>query len=265
MLRAVRFAASHEFLIEPATWEAICELSSTISRVPTSRLYEEIQKIFLLGFARPVLDLLDKSGLLAALFPGLYQWIYEKSSRLALLHANLEGLDRLYRNGMTQSPASFLAAFFGPHLEEETLERTRDGIPRPLALDSTCAHFMEEIRKTVSIPGRAGSQLRGILALQPALHKMPPRQPSSIVGRPEFADALAYLRLMSETRSQNRTSLEWWDAFLLAPPSAASLEPQANEVPKRKRRRRRRKRQQSAQPDNSGQLQYHYHDLKSDV
>jgi poly(A) polymerase len=265
MLRAVRFAASHDFLIEPATWKAICELSSTISRVATSRLYEETQKIFLLGSARPVLDLLDKSGLLAALFPGLYQWIYENNNRLALLHTNLEGLDQLYRNGMPQSPAFFLAALFGPHLEEDALERTRDGIPRPLALDSTCAHFMEEIRKTVSIPGRAGSQLRAILALQPALHKMPPRRPSAIVGRPEFTDALAYLRLMSETKRENRTSLEWWDTFFSSPPPATSLEPPANEISKRKRRRKRRRRHQSAQPDSAGQPQYHHQDSKSDV
>ena len=164
------------------------------------------------------LSLLDKSGLLAALFPGLYQWIYENNSRLALLQANLESLDQLYRNGTPPSLALFLAALFGPYLEEEALARTRDGIPRPLALDATCANFMEEIRKTVCIPGRVGSQLRAILALQPSLHKMPPRRPSSIVSRPEFAGALAYLRLMSETRRENQASLEWWDAFLSAAP-----------------------------------------------
>jgi poly(A) polymerase len=265
MLRAVRFAASHGLLIEPAAWEVLCKLSSTISRVATSRLYEEIQKIFLLGSARPVFDLLDKSGLLTALFPGLYQWIYKNNSRLALLHANLEGLDQLYRNGMPLSPAFFLAALFGPSLEEDVLAKMRDGIPRPLALDSTCASFMEEIRKTVSIPGRAGSQLRAILALQPGLHKMPPKRPSSIVGRPEFTNALAYLRLISETERENRTSLEWWDAFLVAPLSTASLEPQENEAPKRKRKRRRRGRQQSAQPDSSGQPRHHHQDSKPAV
>jgi poly(A) polymerase len=264
MLRAARFAASHALLIESATWEVLCELSSTISRVATSRLYEEIQKIFLLGSARPVLDLLDKSGLLAALFPGLYRWIHENNSRLALLRGNLEGLDQLYRNGMPPSPAFFLAALFGPYLEEEMLTRTRDGIPRPLALDSVCTHFMEEIRKTVSIPGRAGSQLRAILAIQPALHKMSPRQPSTIVSRPEFADALAYLRLLSETRRENRTSLEWWETFLLATPPSVPEEQPTDEIPKRKRRRRRRHRR-TMESDSSGQLQHHHQDSKSAV
>ena len=87
MLRAVRFAASHDFVIEPAAWEILCELSSTISRASPARLYEEMLKLFLLGSARPVFSLLDKSGLLAALFPGLSQWIYGNSHRLPSLHS----------------------------------------------------------------------------------------------------------------------------------------------------------------------------------
>ena len=75
MLRAVRFAASHDLVIEPATWEIICQLSSTISRASPARLYEEIQKLFLMGSARTVFTHLDTSGLLAALFPRLSQWL----------------------------------------------------------------------------------------------------------------------------------------------------------------------------------------------
>jgi poly(A) polymerase len=265
MLRAVRFAASHDFIIEPATWQVLCELSSTISRVPTARLYEEMQKIFLLGSAQPVLSLMDRGGLLAALFPGLYQWIDGNNSRLGLLQVNLESLDQLYTNGTLPSVALFLAALFGPYLEEEALARTREGVARPLALDATCANFMEEIRTTVCIPGRVGSQLRAILALQPSLHKMPPRRPASIVSRPEFAGALVYLRLMSATRRENRASLEWWETFLSTPSSATPEELPTDEVPIRKRRRRRRRHHQTAQSDSSGQLQHHHQDSKQGV
>jgi poly(A) polymerase len=264
MLRAVRFAASHGFIIEPATWKALCELSSTISRVPTARLYEEIQKIFLLGSARPVLNLLDSSGLLAALFPGLYQWMYECSNRLALLQATLEGLDQIYRNGTPPSPSLFLAAFFGPYLEEEALTRTREGIARPLALDATCAQFMADIRKTVCVPGRVGSQLRAILALQPSLHKIPPRRPSSIISRPEFAGALAYLRFMSQNKGENRSSLEWWETVLSTPPSAMPYEPPVDEGSKRKRRRKRRHRR-IPESDSSKQLQHRHQDSKQSL
>jgi poly(A) polymerase len=241
MLRAVRFSASHNLVIEPSTWETLCELSYTISRIPPSRLYEEIQKIFLLGSARLSFNLLDKSGLLAALFPGLSQWTLGDSHRLILLQTNLEYLDQLYLSGKPPSPALFLAALFGPCIEEAVLALHRDGIPYQQALDNICAVFMIEVCKPASIPGRVGSQLRAILALQHSLHRMPPRRPFSTVIRPEFADAMAYLSMTAEIRRENKISLEWWDAFLMEAPSITIPEISTSEPPARKRRNKRRK------------------------
>lgn len=242
MLRAVRFAASHDFVIEPAAWGSLCELSPTISRVSPARLYEEIQKLFLLGYARPGFSLLEKSGLIAALFPELSRWIYGNGRRLALLDANLECMDQLYRSGTPASPALFLTALFGPCLEDGALAHHRDGIPYHQALDATCALFMKEISKTVTVPGRVGGRLRAILALQASLHRMPPRRPASTIAKPEFGEAMAYLRLGAETRGEHRTPLEWWDAFLLETPSATPSGPPTDEPSPKRRRKRRRKR-----------------------
>ncbi len=246
MLRAVRFAASHNFVIEPATWEVLRTLSPTISRAAPARLYEELLKLFLFGSGRPVLGLLDTSGLLAALFPGFSQWLHGNSRHLMLVQANLACLDELYRNGTISSPALFLAALLGPGLEAATLVRQRrDGIPRQQALDAACAIFLEEFSKTVTIPARVGDRLRRVLAFQPSLHRMPPRRPASLAGRPEFADSLAYLRLAAEARGENRTALEWWDAFLSESPPVVGTEPSGNEATAKRRKRRRRRRPHS--------------------
>jgi poly(A) polymerase len=246
MIRAVRFAASHDFVIEPATWEMLCALSSTISRAAPARLYEEMLKLFLLGSARPVFTLLDAGGLLAGLFPALGRRLDGNSDDREVLHMNLECLDRLYRSGLPPSPALFLAALFGPSLEEETLARHRDGVPYLQALHTACAVFMEEFCKTVSIPGRVVGQLRGILALQPSLHRMPPRRPASLVGRPDFADAMSYLCLIAKTRTENRAAREWWQTFLQTPAASVSAPP-ADEAPAKRRRKRRRRRRPAAE------------------
>ena len=246
MLRAVRFSASHNLVIEPAAWETLCDLSSVISRVPPARLYEEIQKLFLFGYARPVFSLLEKSRLLAALFPGLSQWIYGNSQRLTLLHTNLEWLDQLCQSGTSPTLALFLAALFGPSLEEAALASHRDGIPHKQALEAACAIFMKEICKTASIPKRVGSLLHGILAFQHSLHRIPPQHPSSLVSRPGFADAMAYLRLGAETKRENRTSLEWWDTFLLEAPFVTCSESPTDETPPKKRRKKRRRHRHTA-------------------
>jgi poly(A) polymerase len=247
MIRAVRFAASHDLVIEPAAWEILCELSSTITRAAPARLYEEMLKLFMLGSARPVFTLLEASGLLDALFPGLSKRLHGNGDLRKVLHTNLECLDRLSRKGLPPSPALFLAALFGPGLEEEALARHLDGIPHQQALDATCAILLEEFCKIVCIPGRVGGQLRRILALQPLLHGRPPRRPSSLVSRPDFADAMSYLYMIAKTGEKDKTALEWWNLFLSESPSAIPSEPPTDGAPAKRRRKRRRRRRPSTQ------------------
>lgn len=247
MLRAVRFSGSHDLVIEPATWEILCELAPTISRASPARLYEEMLKLFLLGAARPVFDLLLKSGLLAPLFPGLCRWLDESDRHPAWLCENLDWFDRRHENGITPpSPLLFLAVFFGPVLEAQALIRQRDGVPRQQAQAAAQAVFMEELCKTVQIPARISGRLRNLLAMQPSLHRMPPRRPASLSGRPDFADALAYLRLGAEARGENRSVLKWWDDFLSSAPAEISPASSPEEVPPKRRRRRRRRRRHVA-------------------
>lgn len=243
MLRAVRFSASHDLVIEPATWEILCELAPTISRASPARLYEEMLKLFLLGAARPVFDLLLKSGLLPPLFPGLSLWLGESNLNLTRLCENLEWLDRQHGNGDSPpSPLLFLAVFFGPVLESQALVRQRDGVPRQQALAAVQNVFMEELCRTVHVPARIGGRMRNLLAMQPSLHRMPPRRPASLAGRPDFADALAYLRLGAEVRGENRSALKWWEDFLSNSSSVTSPELPSGEAPPKRRRRRRRRR-----------------------
>ena len=69
MLRAIRFASTLQFDIEPATWSAIRVRAREILSVSPERIRDELIKILkdrnrLRGF-----DLLDQSGLLAAILP----------------------------------------------------------------------------------------------------------------------------------------------------------------------------------------------------
>ena len=69
LLRAVRFAARLSFTIEPATFEAIERSAALILRVSAERVRDELVRIFTEGGAAYGLDLLDQSGLLAAVLP----------------------------------------------------------------------------------------------------------------------------------------------------------------------------------------------------
>ncbi|HHY36113.1 MAG TPA: hypothetical protein GX518_00295, partial [Firmicutes bacterium] len=73
LLRAIRFAGQIGGEIEPATWTALCRLSSRLKLIAPERIRQEMDKILLQEPVRPSLDRLAASGLLEIIFPALYE------------------------------------------------------------------------------------------------------------------------------------------------------------------------------------------------
>jgi tRNA nucleotidyltransferase/poly(A) polymerase len=71
MLRAVRFAARFGYRIEPATFDAIRPRAGEITEVSAERLRDELTRLLTEGAARRAFELLDATGLLAPLLPGI--------------------------------------------------------------------------------------------------------------------------------------------------------------------------------------------------
>lgn len=69
MLRAVRFAATLGFKIEPKTFAAVKRLAPSIREVSAERIREELVKMFTGPHPARALDLLDRSGLLKIILP----------------------------------------------------------------------------------------------------------------------------------------------------------------------------------------------------
>ncbi len=79
MLRAVRFAALLGFTIEKQTHAALVAAAGSIVRAAPARLYEEMLKLFFSGEAAKCCDLLQRTGLFAALFPHFSGWLGAES------------------------------------------------------------------------------------------------------------------------------------------------------------------------------------------
>ena len=69
MLRAVRFATTLGFEIEPATWRALQAAATEIHAVSAERIREELVRVFLSPNRVRGFDLLDASGLMRAILP----------------------------------------------------------------------------------------------------------------------------------------------------------------------------------------------------
>ncbi|MEP6809062.1 MAG: CCA tRNA nucleotidyltransferase [Chthoniobacterales bacterium] len=71
LLRAVRFATTLQFQIEETTWQALLANASSIHEISAERIREELVRIFLSPQRVRGWDLLDASGLMAAVLPEL--------------------------------------------------------------------------------------------------------------------------------------------------------------------------------------------------
>lgn len=69
MLRAVRFAATLGYEIDPATWQALREQSVDLQGISAERIREELVRIFLSPQRLRGFDLLDASGLMETILP----------------------------------------------------------------------------------------------------------------------------------------------------------------------------------------------------
>jgi len=69
ILRAVRFTATLEMQIEPATWRAAQKNAASITEVSAERIRDELVKLFLSPRRVRGFDLLDESGLMRILLP----------------------------------------------------------------------------------------------------------------------------------------------------------------------------------------------------
>ena len=69
MMRAVRFAARLDYVIEANTMSAIRELAREIHQVSRERIRDELDKMLTEGYARRCFELLDSTGLLAEALP----------------------------------------------------------------------------------------------------------------------------------------------------------------------------------------------------
>src|SRR5690349_1522015 len=95
MLRAVRFAAKLDFSIAPATAEPISRLAGMLDGIPPARLFDEVCKLFLAGFAERAFDLLIHYRLLEHLLPSAARAMAQQpsSNAVRLLRLGLQGTD----------------------------------------------------------------------------------------------------------------------------------------------------------------------------
>jgi len=247
MLRAVRFAAQLGFSIEEHTRTALVAAADTIVRSAPPRLYEEMLKLLLSGEGARCYDLLQRTGLFAALFPAFSSWL--GAEREGFPHTRfgqmLDYVDARIQQGDKVSPPLLLALLFGEYIDEKAERLRRQGTPWQQSVDAAVAEFMGETCPIVMIMNRVGIALRNIISQQSRLKKIPGRRPDAFTTRPDFNDIIAYCRITRGDKKDVAKQLDWWTAQAQQQAPAPLLSGLSEETgapqQKAKKRRRRRK------------------------
>ncbi len=89
VLRAVRFGAKLGYTIEPATWEAVRAMASSIHQVSSERIRKELLRILTEGQAARGFHMLESSGLRAEILPEI-EFTDHLQRCLAMLQPGIE-------------------------------------------------------------------------------------------------------------------------------------------------------------------------------
>jgi poly(A) polymerase len=244
MVRAVRFAAMLGFEIEEHTYRALLELKDRVALASPSRMYEEVQKLFLLGEGEKTYQLLRKTGLFGVIFPRLNEWVDQEHDGFphTWIGKALEWVDACVQSGRQAPPHILFALLFGQYIEEKSAELKVSGAVPLDSLTTAVGGFLAEQAQRVQIPKKIGLAMRDIYWNQQRFQKREGKYPRYFQRRPGFDDAYEYLRFKSEATGELREVRAWWKEFINAHPLSPGEEKELLQSAEKKARPKRRRR-----------------------
>ena len=256
MLRAVRLAAKLDFAIAPEARAPFDELGELLLHAPPARLFDESLKLLLAGYGLKSFHALEKSGLLADVYPLTARALAFRGgeSFRASLEAGLVNTDNRIAEDKPVTPAFLFAILLWGAVRAQVEREIAKGVDANLAWQRVSSQVMDEQAKHVAIPRRFGMVMQEIWMLQPRFEDRAKKRVFRLLAHPRFRAAYDFLLLRAPEGAEVKALGEWWtraqtlghDA-LAAELSSAPAQPAPGAVAapasatKRKRRRRRRK------------------------
>lgn len=249
MLRAIRFAAKTGFDLDAATRAPIAQLGKLIHDVPAARLFDEILKLLMSGYAWAAIQGLRDAGLHHGLLPLLDHVLdSDPASKEAneFVRIALANTDQRIQSGKSVSAGFLFATLLWPDL----LLNWKSNIAKGMANIPALHEAMDETITTQSngmvIQRRFENDMREIWSMQPRFERRVGRYPYRLIESIRFRAGYDFMLLRCATGEQNPALGEWWTSFIAADPVAqealmvGAKNDTSNTISTTKRRRRRK-------------------------
>jgi poly(A) polymerase len=240
MLRAVRFATKLGFRLHPDTEAPIFEMASLLDGIPSSRLYEEVLKLFLDGFALQNFELLRHYNLFRHLFPETDALLDEDPGGPAatLLTHGLGDTDLRIEEGKPVTPAFLFAVLLWPvYMAEHDAALAECGKPFQ-AVQLAGSRTVSLQAQHIAIPKRFSYPMRDIWALQPRFASLRGKRPFKLFASGRFRAAWDFLLLRSRSGENLAELCDWWARFQEASESERFIMTKAKGASKRQRNKK---------------------------
>lgn len=217
MLRALRFAAKFDFTLAKDTKNQIKPLSNLILQVAPARMFDEVLKLFLKGYALKTLDLTLKFGLFEKMFPQSYSAIKTSSNLDNFLRLGFENTDKRIADKMTVIPAFLYGIILWMPVKQKFDAYVKDGKPPSLAMQQASTEVLFEQNKIVRIPKRFSITTKEIWNMQWRLTRRINKSSKKILESPRFKAGYDFLLLRQASGEANLEKfIDYWQKNLVS-------------------------------------------------
>jgi poly(A) polymerase len=242
MLRAVRFATKLGFLIEAGTEQPIRSLAPLLADIPPARLFDEMLKLFMGGYALANFEMLRHYDLFVRLFPLTEQSLTHEENHfpLTLISRGMANTDARIEAKKPVTPAFLFAVFLWQPVRERAAQLEAEGQHTAQALQHAGSQIISEQAQVMATPRRFSMPMREIWMLQLRLEQKGGRRSTRVLEHPRFRAAYDFLLLRGEAGEVSQEICDWWTEYQEMRPDQ-----RVEQAPQKRPRRRRRNRSRS--------------------
>lgn len=213
MIRALRFCAKLNFTLEEKTQDALHRLTHLLDNVSSSRLFEEVIKLYHHGHGLRSQQLLEKHHVFEHLFPYTHLAMQADPSLKQLIDNTLQNTDNRIQNNQPVTPAFLLAVFLWRPLLREVEAYQKKGLPPLPALEKGMNVVLSKQSKHISIPKRFTQSMREMWVLQYRFIRRQGNRAFRTLAHPRFRAAYDFLLLRTLVGEEDISLSDWWTEF----------------------------------------------------
>lgn len=213
MLRAIRFAAKLDFNIDDATGKPIFQYNKLISHVSSSRLFDEMVKLYQCGQAKNAQLLLEKFKIFTCLFPYTDNLSNSDYCVKEFLYLALESTDSRIQQEKPVTPAFIFAVLLWFPLLKQIETLKENNIEPLLAIEHAMNDVIDAQNKIVTIPKRYTQVMREIWMLQYRFPKRAGKRAENLLTHARFRAGYDFLALRALAGDAPVELANWWTTF----------------------------------------------------